>query len=257
MHTVTLLQKAYSLFPSKAFEPAIKSLCKGLNVRLEVVGGTDRGWIKVLVSGEDEDVTLRLLDREIGLAPTSVDRLKRFLTVKGSILSFDKNEDRLVVDIGVFSPHTCDAYIPVQCLRAQLADGKKLSLEQLSELFCFCDNMPLEVKVVGELDGEGRRVEAMFSEWQLTQFSGWMRSSLDRLIVLGAPLGKVKHAVRVAGHARDVIRIQSLGLLEHAVLCKLGTDARGLVPKLGSLLPDAVLEPFSPREIRAVVGSFM
>ena len=257
MRTVTLLQKAYGLFPSKAFEPSIRSLCKGLNVSLEVVGGTDRGWIKILVSGEDEDVTLRLLDKEIGLAPTSVDRLKKFLTVKGRILSFDKTEDKLVVDIGVFSPHTCDAYIPVQRLRGQLADGKRLSFQQLAELFCFCDNMPVEVKVVGGMDAEGRRVEAMFSEGQLARFSGWVRSSLDRLIVLGVPLGKVEHAVRMSGHARDVVRVQSLGFLEHAVLCKLGTDARGLLPKLGSLLSDAVLEPFSPRKIRAVVGSPM
>ena len=127
MQTVTLLQKAYGLFPSKAFEPSIRSLCKGLNVSLEVVGGTDRGWIKILVSGEDEAVTLRLLDKEIGLAPASVDMLKKFLTVKGRVLSFDKTEDKLVVDVGVFSPHICDAYIPVQRLRGQLSDGKRLS----------------------------------------------------------------------------------------------------------------------------------
>ncbi|UCE29065.1 MAG: DUF2110 family protein [Candidatus Bathyarchaeota archaeon] len=257
MPTVTLLQKAYGLFPSKAFEPLVMSLCKGLNVRLEVVGGTDRGWIKALVSGEDEAVALRLLDREIGLAPASADMLKKFLTVKGSVLSFDRNEEELVVDIGVFSPNTCDAYTPLQCLRAQLADGKMLSFKQLTELFCLCENLPVEIKVVGDVDADGKPVEAMFSEGQLSQFSVWVRSSLDRLIVLGVPLGKVEHAVRVSRHARDVIRVQSLGLLEHAILCKLGTDARGLVPKLGALLPDAVLEPFSPRKIRAVVGSYI
>ena len=257
MPTVTLLQKVYGSFAPKAFEPVFSSLCKGLGVRLGVVGKTDRGWIKIEVSGEDEGVALRLLDKETGLAPTFIDKLKKFSFVRGEIFSSDQSEDELYVDIGVFSPQTCDAVIPLESLQAQLADGKKLSLPQLTELFCFCDNMPVSVKVVGDVDVEGKHVEAELSEAQLAQIARWIRSSLDRLMVLGTPLSKVKHAVRASKHARDIIRIEPLGLLEHAVLCKLGTDAMGLVPRLGSFLPDATLKSFSPRKIRGLVDSFM
>ena len=257
MLMATLLQKVYGSLSPKAFEPLFRSLCRGLRVRLEVVGKTDRGWIEIEVSGEDEGVALRLLDKEMGLAPTFIDKLKKFSVVRGRIFSSGESEDELHVDIGVFSPQTCDAVIPLESLQAQLADGKKLSLLQLTELFCFCDNMPMSVKVVKDIDIESKHVEAELSEAHLSQITRWARSNLDRLIVLGAPLAKVEHAIMASKHARDIIRIEPLGLLEHAVLCKLGTDAKGILPKLGSLLPDATLEPFSPRKIRGLVGSFM
>ena len=257
MLMATLLQKVYGSFSPKAFEPLFRSLCRGLRVRLEVVGKTDRGWIEIEVSGEDEGVALRLLDKEMGLAPTFIGKLKKFSVVRGRVSSSGESEEELYVDVGVFSPQTCDAVIPLESLQAQLADGKKLSLLQLTELFCFCDNMPMSDKVVGDVDVESKRVEAELSEAQLAQIARWIRSSLDRLVVLGTPLSKVKRAITASKHARDTIRIEPLGLLEHAVLCKLGTDAKGILPKLGSLLSDATLEPFSSRKIRGLVGSFM
>ena len=51
------------------------------------------------------------------------------------------------------------------------------------------------------------------------------------------------------------IKIESLGVLEQVVLCKLGTDAVGLIPKLGRYLKSSVLVPFSPKKIVAVLGS--
>jgi hypothetical protein len=45
-----------------------------------------------------------------------------------------------------------------------------------------------------------------------------------------------------------------LGTLEHEILCKLGTDAVGLIPKLGRYLPEAVLVPFSPKKVLEAVG---
>jgi hypothetical protein len=45
-----------------------------------------------------------------------------------------------------------------------------------------------------------------------------------------------------------------LGVLEQVVLCKLGTDAVGLIPKLGRYLKSAVLVPFSPKKILEAIG---
>ncbi len=109
--------------------------------------------------------------------------------------------------------------------------------------------MPLEVKILGDVDVEMGIVEAELSELQFSQFFRWVRSNLDRLLVFGVPLSSVERAVKASRHFRDIIRIESLGLFEHAALCKLGTDAVGLIPKLGSLLPTAVLASFSPRKV--------
>jgi len=44
-----------------------------------------------------------------------------------------------------------------------------------------------------------------------------------------------------------------LGWLEHAIVCKLGTDAVGLIPAVGRFLRTATLAPFSPRKIRQII----
>ena len=87
MSTVTLLEKVYGSISPMTFEQALSSLCKGLRVKLRVVGQTNRGWIQIEVSGEDEIAALRFLDREIGIAPVSLGNLKRFSVVCGMVIS--------------------------------------------------------------------------------------------------------------------------------------------------------------------------
>jgi hypothetical protein len=48
---------------------------------------------------------------------------------------------------------------------------------------------------------------------------------------------------------RDVIDVESLGLLEHALTCKLGTDAAGLIPKIGRILKNAKFAVFNPKRL--------
>lgn len=253
MPTVVLLEKVYGPFSLEAFEPVLSSLCKGLKVRLRVVGKTSRGWIQTEVSGEDETAALNFIDREIGLAPASVDKLEKFSVVGGRVVFSGESKSELCVDVGVFSPETYDAVVPLRTLQSQLADGMKLPLQRLIELFCLYDNLPIRVKIAGSVDAQRKLVEAELSEAQLSRITCWIRSRLDRLLVLGAPFSDVEQAVRVSGHFRDVVKIEPLGLLEQAVLCKLGTDAAGLIPKLGHLLSSAVLAPFCPRKIRQLV----
>jgi len=253
MTKVVLLEKVYGPFSPDVFEPFFQSLCGGLEVRLRVVGETDRGWIEVDVSGEDEAVAVRLLGQKFGLAPVSIGNVEKFSLFKGKVVSSKAGENNLRVDVGVFSPKIIDPIIPLQTLRAQVADGKSFSLEQLVDLFCFYVNTPLEVKVVSDVGSDSNSVEAALSEEQLSRITERIHSYLDRLIILGASFSDVEDTVKRARHVRDVIRIESFGLLEHAVLCKLGTEAKGLMPKLGPMLPYAVLAPFSPRKIREFI----
>jgi len=253
MSIVTLLEKVYGPFHPDLFEPFFSSLCEGLKVRLRVVGKTNRGWIQVNVSGEDEDVAMRFLDQKIGLAPASLSNLKKFSPLRGKTVSSKVSENNLQVDVGIFSPQLIDATIPLQTLQAQIADGKNFSLEQLFDLFCFYVNLPLKVKVIKDVSSESDSIEAALSEAQLSQITGWIHSYLDRLIILGAPFSDVEDAIKRSRHVRDVIKIESLGLLEHTVLCKLGTEAKGLMPKLGPMLPHALLAPFNPRKIKQFI----
>jgi len=253
MPTVTLLEKTYGSYHPETFEPLFTSLCEGLKVKLTVVDATNRGWIRLEVSGEDETVALRFLDQKLGFAPVLLDNLRKFSVVRGKILSFAEDKSELQVDIGVFSPKTCDAVIPLQRLQAQLADGKALAFPQLTELFCLFEELPLSVKIVDNIDARKEMVEAELSEAQLSITTHWIRSCLDRLIVLGARFSEVEDALGRSKHSRDIIRVEQLSLFEHAVVCKLGTDAVGLIPKLGPLLPNATLSPFCPTKIKKFV----
>jgi len=253
MPTVSLLEKVYGPFSPENFEPVFASLCQGLRVRLKIVGKTNRGWVQIEVSGEDEIAALNFIDQKIGFAPIFMDKLKKFSVIKGRIAFSGESRNELYVDIGVFSPENYYAVVPLQTLQAQLADGKKLPLRRLIELFCLYDNMPLKVKIASSMDVQKKLVRAEISQAQLSQTARWIRSGLDRLLLLGTPLSDVERAVRASKHFRDVIKIETLGLLEQAILCKLGTDAVGLIPKFGRLLPNATLAAFSPRKIQRLI----
>ena len=255
MLTVTVLEKLYGSGSPETFEKLYSGLVSGLNVQLRFAGTTDRGWIQLEVSGEDETAALSLLDREIGLAPVSLDNLKKFSVMQGKVVFSGKSEKELYVDLGVSSPKVSDAVVSGKRLCAQLADGKEFPLQELVELFCLYDNVPLEVKIAEGVEGESKTVEAGLSEAQFSLFSGWVGCRFDRLIILGSLFSDVERAVKFSRHSRDIIRIESLGVLEQVVLCKLGTDAVGLIPKLGRYLKSAVLVPFSPKKILEAFGS--
>ena len=254
MPTVTLLEKLYGSVSPETFENFYSSLVSGLKVQLRFVGTTKRGWIQLDVSGEDETAALSLLEQEVGLAPASLGAIEKFLVMQGKVVFSSKSKDEFYVDLGVVSPNVLDAAISEKRLCAQLTDGKDVPLRNLVELFCLYDNVPLEVKII-EGGGENKNVEATLSEAQFSLFRDWVRSRFDRLVILGSLFSDVERAVKLSRHSRDVIKIESLGVLEQVVLCKLGTDAVGLIPKLGRYLKSAVLVPFSPKKILEVVGS--
>jgi hypothetical protein len=47
---------------------------------------------------------------------------------------------------------------------------------------------------------------------------------------------------------RDIIGTEALGLFEHALTCKLGTDAAGLIPKIGRYMKNSAFIVFSPKK---------
>jgi len=251
MVVLTLLEKVYGKYSTKDFVYTFKSLCEGLNVNLRVLGRAPRGWIKVEVSGEDEKVAVRFFEKEVGLAPVNLERLRKFSVIRGRVLS-TKSKLELPIDIGVYEPAPLEASIPLKTLQAQLADGKKLALQTIMELYCLYPNFPLEVKIC-EINKSEESIKAELAESQLTIFEKWLKMYNERLIVFGTTIEDVKQAVRNEKLGRDIYAIESLGLLEHALICKTGTNAKGLIPKLGPKLPNATLIQFNPPRIHKLI----
>jgi hypothetical protein len=248
---VVLLQKVYSEVSLKAFGGFLEGLCRGLKVELRRVTMVPGGWVKVEISGEDERVVVNLLEKEVGLAPVSVDRVERFSAFRGRVVHPGRSKLEVFVDVGVFLPKPVCAALPLSTLQGQLVDGRKVALERIVGLFGLVDGFPLEVRIVGDrLNG----LVAELTEGQLSVFGRWVGGRVDRLVVLGASGEAVVRAVRRAGVGRDVVGVESLGFLEHAVVCKLGTDGAGLVPQLGRWLRGAGFVVFSPRSILGLLG---
>jgi len=239
-----ILEKIYGKVNPKSFKPLFFNLFKGLNVEFEILGVIN-SWLSIEVSGEDLEVAEQILKSNFGIAPVDASKIKRFECIKGRVLT--EVEDGFIIDIGVFKPNPVKAFIPLWKASAQLTDGKKTNMKILSSLFCLVENIPVEVRLLNVL--ENGFVEAEFHEKFLNKIKNWILDGLDRLIVIGATLKSVKKALKSSRHIRDIVFVESLGLLEHAIVCKLGTDAVGLIPRIGNFLPDAKLAVFSPREI--------
>jgi hypothetical protein len=252
MRTLTLLIRVYNGGQLGIISKLLKSDVEGLRVDLQAHAPSLPGWVQVAVSGEDETTATNYLTHEFGQCAERLESLERFSSVRGRMMALDTIMDGIVVDIGVFTPPV-GAKVSLFRLQSQLADGRKVGLKKLAEVFGFCEGFPLTVKVMN-VTAEESRVEGMLAEEQVSLYKTWTRCFLDRLIIIGTSAHEVRSALMKAECSRDVADLEPLGLLECTVLCKLGTDAVGLIPKVGKQLRSAVFTVFSPRKILGFFG---
>jgi hypothetical protein len=249
MTTLTLLTKINNDNQLKQIDKALKLAFEGLEVEAKILGTVADRWVQIALAGEDEGVATNYVIKEIGLCPSNLENVKKFSVLNGYVTNVEKNGEELSIDVGVFQPKIVHATIPLRNLQAQLVDGRKLALKKIGELFGLREDFPINVKIT-RLNEEESRIEAELSSRQVRKYMVWRESLLDRLVVLGSPLHKINMTLEHAKLDRDVIDVEPLGLLEHALTCKLGTDAAGLIPKIGRNLKNAKFAVFNPKRLR-------
>jgi hypothetical protein len=249
MTTLTLLAKINNDYQLKQIDKALKLAFEGLEVEAKVLGTVADRWVQIALAGEDEGIATNYVIKEIGICPSNFGNVKKLSTLNGYISTLKKNGEELSVDVGVFEPKVVHATVPLRRLQAQLVDGRKIALGKIAELFGFCKDLPVSVKV-SRLNEEESCMEAELSSRQIRKYAVWRESLLDRLLVLGSPLHEINMTLEHARLDRDVIDVETLGLLEHALTCKLGTDAAGLIPKIGRALKNAKFAVFNPKRLR-------
>ena len=249
MTTLTLLTKIYNVDQLKQIDKALKLSFEGLDVEAKILGTLADRWVQVALSGEDEGIATNYLTKEIGFCPPILDSIKKFSPLKGYVTNLEKSREELSIDLGVFQPKIVHATIPLSYLQAQLVDGRKTALRKIAELWGLCENLPISVKVA-RVNEEESRIEVELSTSQVERYEVWRDSLLDRLLVVGSSLYEVKMALEHARFERDVISVEPLGMFEHALVCKLGTDAAGLIRQLGRNLRNAKFTVFNPKRLR-------
>ena len=253
MTALTLLTKINSNIQLKQVGKALTLLFNGLEVEAKILGTIADGWVQVDLAGDDEAIAKNYLIKEVGICPSNFENVRKFSTLKGYITDIGKSEGALSVDVGVFQPKIIYANVVLRRLQAQLLDGKEAALRKIAELYGLCEGLPVKVKIAS-LNREESRVNAELSSEQIRRYVVWRESLLDRLLVLGSSLREIETAIQYVKLERDVIDVEPLGLLEHALTCKLGTDATGLIPKIGRKLKNARFAVFNPKTLRAAIN---
>lgn len=245
MTTLTLLIKAMNFGQVKQIDELLKTQFEELDVEVKVLTNSANRWVQVSLSGEDEAIAVSYINKQIGTCPTNLENAKNQPTLKGYISKVDLVKQELVVDVGIFEPQTAFATVSLASLQTQLVEGKKMDLKKLAEGYGFAERSPLIIKPVSQ---EGDVFQAELSAAQAEKLHAWQQSLLDRLIILGASNETIESVLERTRLTRDVIDVEVLGMFEHALTCKLGTNAAGLVSLMGRYLRNSVFVVFNSRK---------
>ncbi|MEM2942570.1 MAG: DUF2110 family protein [Candidatus Bathyarchaeia archaeon] len=228
----------------REFEKETVSILGDLRVQVKTIDQVG-GWVSIEYDGEDSEVFTEALKKRYGAAPVQFSRLRLGDVHRGFIVTSGKVGYGLYVDIGVIEPSSRDGLYPLHRMRAQLVDGESKPLREIARRFCLYEGLPLDVRVES-LEADGRFSLAL-TERQEDFYRGWEKYPFDRVVVIGALAGVVRAAVRRVGLERDIVNVERLSLTSSVLSCKLGTEAPGVISKLGPELTGARLYPFIPR----------
>jgi hypothetical protein len=203
------------------------------------------GWATITVDGDDSEVVVELLSQAFGLAINHVSNVELHGNYRGVVKSLSASG--LSVDIGVAHPKPLFITVKLNTLQAQLADGKQsMSCRTIARNYCIYPGLPISIRVTLCTSNE---IEGWLSDSQVSLLSAWISAGLERIQVYNCLPSRLDRAIRRSQLERDIISTMQLSLTVQSILCKIGTDAIGLIPRIGSILRKSQLEPFIPRRI--------
>jgi hypothetical protein len=250
---LTLFTKAYNKGQLKQIEASLQTVFEDLDAQIQVYSSPNSKWVKAEVTGEDEGVAKSYISKQIGVCPNSIEDVTEGSEFKGYIQKMD-NPEMLTVDIGISEPKTVYARISLVTLQTQLLGEKKASLKKIAELYALSTDLPISIKVSKVNVAEEGMIEAELAAGQVEAFKNWQDSLLDRLVILGTTADEVTLTLERTRLNRDVISTEALGLFEQVLTCKLGTDAAGLIPRIGRYMRNARFFVYNPKKLVSFLG---
>ena len=240
--TATLAEKIPEPVLKRGFKPVWSVLSReanGLRVDWEIAA--PQQWLQVRARGEDAETFLNLLKEKFGEAPVLRSKVERWDVCRGFITGSGRVGFGVYVDIGILEPMRKDALYPLHRMRAQLSDGAAQSSRDILQEAGLSDYFPVNV-IVTELQRENATVE--LADSTRDQLLLWRKLLFDRVIAAGIDRDYAEKIVQWANLGLDVIKIETLSLLVQCLVCKLDTDAPGVIAKIGSRLRGVGLTAF-------------
>jgi hypothetical protein len=214
---------------------------KANGLEMESDFGQQGQWLQVRARGEDADAFLNLLKQEYGEASVSRSNLEKWDIVRGFIAGAGRIGYGVYLDIGIQDPRPKDALYPLHRMRAQLADGEPRSAREILDANALVEYVPLKM-IVTELEGENISVE--LDDGARDNLVSWRKYPFDRVIAVGADKILVENAVGASGLQGDIVKVESLSLFVQSLVCKIGTDAPGVIAKIGHRLRGVSLSSY-------------
>ncbi len=237
MEEVIILEKVYG--DRSGFlklDKKLKALLGDLEIEWKL-SAVKKNWVKVSLSGEDEEISANVVRGEFGEVPYSLRSVEEGGTYRGRFIDLGKVGYGAYVDLGVFSPRPKDALLPLYYLKEHFGE---IPVRGMISRFGWVDNLPVEVRVE-KVEFGTREVGVEFSEPQLKRLDSWLNDGYDKLFIAGTVSENVERALIRTGHGRDVKRIEELGLMETLLVLKKGTEAPGIIREIGPHLKGAVM----------------
>ena len=174
---------------------------------------SEEGWLTLEISGEDEEFAANFLVDKYG---SPLKKVNKGDICKGYVSSIEK--DHIVIDIGV----------PVTIMQKSLGTLGTGDAQQVASRFGIIPHIPLEIEIE-----DTKNITGHLSKKQLDILWNWKKSGFDHVTANSVTRSELKAAIKKTGHARDIFGIERLGLMEHIITCREGTDGPGIVAAIG------------------------
>ena len=244
---ITLLQKKGKVEDrdfQNQLEITIRNLIGNLSATATFSSFTKDGWATLTVNGEDTEVVSELLAQNLGTIREGASEPELHGNYRGVVQSISSSG--LEVDIGIERPRPTLINVKLNTLQAQLADGQKIPAKRITEFYCIFPQTPITIRISRLSPDE---IEAWLADSQISHFSRWITSGLERIQAYNCLPTHLDFTIRKAQLERDIVSTEQLSLTAQSIACKVGTNAIGLIPRIGSILRKSELKPFIPKRI--------
>ncbi|TXT62011.1 MAG: hypothetical protein BAJALOKI1v1_1050005 [Promethearchaeota archaeon] len=206
--------------------------------------------IELLIKGPEELFVKNLIQTELGTV-REFGEIEKGDVLKGTLVNTGEVGFGLFADCGIMNPPT-DIFLPLYTLREQLANGQKVSLKQIINAYDFIDHFPLFIKIK-EINTAHYEIKGKIAQKSLTLFDKIIKEHIEGLFLCGETKKQFKNALIQKGHLQDIISITRYGFLEHLVLFKKGTNARGIISEIGNILEGCKFSVLNPKRIKTFI----